>query len=94
LARAMWNGAVLADSDDIVVIEGNRYFPLASIDGRYFESSDRHTTCYWKGQASYFDVVVDGERNPAAAWFYPTPLPAAEAVEDRVAFWHGVQVEP
>jgi len=91
--RAIWNGAVIAESDDTVVVEGNHYFPAAAVDEQYLASSDRHTTCYWKGVASYYDVVVDGEVNQAAAWYYPDPSGAAMQIKDRVAFWKGVRVE-
>ncbi len=90
--KAIWNGAVLAHSDDTVVVDGNHYFPSDSIDAAFFEDSDTHTTCSWKGLASYKTVVVGGERNADAAWFYPEPMEGAEMVTDRVAFWHGVEV--
>jgi len=90
--KAIWNGAVLAQSDDTVVVEGNHYFPAASITTEYVEESSSHTRCPWKGTASYRTVVVDGERNPDAAWFYPEPKDAAAQIRDRVAFWKGVQV--
>jgi uncharacterized protein (DUF427 family) len=90
--KAIWNGAVLAHSDDTVVVDGNHYFPADSIDATLFEDSDTHTTCSWKGLASYKTVVVGGERNADAAWFYPEPLAAAAMVTDRVAFWRGVEV--
>ena len=90
--RAIWNGAVLAQSDDTVVVEGNHYFPADSIDASFFEDSDKHTTCSWKGEASYKTVVVDGERNADAAWFYPEPFEAASMVTDQIAFWRGVEV--
>jgi len=90
--KAIWNGATLARSDDTVVVEGNHYFPADSIDPSFFEESDTHTTCSWKGEASYKTVVVDGERNADAAWFYPEPFEAASMVADRVAFWRGVTI--
>ena len=90
--KAIWNGAALAESDDTVVVEGNHYFPLSSIKREYFRNSDTHTSCYWKGQASYYDIVVDGKVNKDAAWYYPTPSEAAKQIQDRVAFWRGVQV--
>lgn len=92
--KAIWNGAVLAESDRTEVVEGNHYFPADSIDRTYFEPSDKHTTCPWKGLASYYHVVVNGQRNEDAAWYYPEPKPAARQVEGRVAFWRGVRVEP
>lgn len=93
MVRASWNGAVVAESDDTVVVEGNHYFPLSALDPSLVAPSDHHTTCPWKGVASYFDLVVDGHRNAGAAWYYPTPKAGAEAVADRVAFWRGVTVE-
>ncbi len=90
--KAIWNGATLAQSDDTVVVDGNHYFPADSIDAALFEDSETHTTCSWKGLASYKTVVVDGERNADAAWFYPEPMDGATMVADRIAFWHGVEV--
>jgi len=92
MARAMWNDTVLAESDDTVVVEGNHYFPLESLDQDKLRSSDHRSVCPWKGEASYFDVV-DGDANPAAAWYYPTQKPAAAEIAGRVAFWRGVRVE-
>lgn len=91
--KATWQNAVLAESDDTVVVEGNHYFPAEAINREYFRESDTHTNCPWKGVASYYDVVVDGEVNKDAAWYYPTPKDAARQVKDRVAFWRGVKVE-
>ena len=91
--RAIWNNAVLAESDDTVVVEGNHYFPSDAIRGEFFRPSDRHTTCPWKGEASYYDVVVDGEVNKDAAWYYPEVKDAAAEIKGRVAFWKGVRVE-
>jgi uncharacterized protein (DUF427 family) len=90
--RAVWNGAVLAESDDTVVVEGNHYFPVESLRREYFTASRTHTVCPWKGIASYYAVTVDGVTNPAAAWFYPHPTPLARKVKGRVAFWRGVDV--
>ncbi|MEU0507056.1 DUF427 domain-containing protein [Nocardia sp. NPDC005998] len=90
--RAVWNGIVLAESDDTVVVEGNHYFPVGSLNGEYFRDSDTHTVCGWKGLASYYTVEVEGAKNPDAAWYYPDPKPEAEQVRDRVAFWKGVDV--
>ncbi|HEU4319255.1 MAG TPA: DUF427 domain-containing protein [Acidimicrobiia bacterium] len=92
MARATWNGVVLAESDETLVVEGNHYFPRASINEEYFADSDTHTRCHWKGTASYLDVVVDGQTNADAAWYYPTPSDAAAEIKDRVAFWRGVKV--
>jgi len=91
--RAVWNGQVLAESDDTVVVEGNYYFPAESLRNEFFSGSDTHTVCPWKGLASYYTVTVDGEANADAAWYYPEPKPEAEHVRDRVAFWKGVKVE-
>lgn len=93
MAKAIWNGEVLAESDDTVVVEGNHYFPPESVNSELLTESDTHTRCYWKGTASYYDVVVDGETNSDAAWFYPTPSDAAAEIKDHVAFWRGVRVE-
>lgn len=92
MPTAVWNGATIAQSDDVVYVEGNAYFPRASLRAEHFEESSHHTACPWKGRASYMHVVVDGDRNENAAWYYPNPLPAAHEVRDRVAFWHGVEV--
>jgi len=92
--RAIWNGTVVAESDDIVVIEGNAYFPESSLAVKYFRPSARHTVCGWKGVCSYYDLVVDGEENVGAAWYYPTPKPGAQRLARRVAFCRGVMVEP
>lgn len=94
MATATWNGTVLAESDDTVVVEGNHYFPPGSVRAELFEDSATTTTCPWKGEASYRDVVVDGERNADAAWYYPTPKDAAAEIKDHVAFWNGVEVSP
>jgi len=90
--KATWNNVVLAESNETVVVEGNHYFPADAIKQEYFQNSDSHSHCGWKGDASYYDVVVNGEVNKDAAWYYPDPKPAAEEVKDRVAFWHGVVV--
>jgi uncharacterized protein (DUF427 family) len=92
MMKAIWNGAVLAESDRTVVVEGNHYFPPASTSRQYFRPSETHTTCHWKGEASYYDVVVDGKVNHDAAWYYPEPSDAAKQIKDHVAFWKGVQV--
>ena len=91
--KALWNNAVLADSDQTIVIEGNHYFPPDSIKRQYFEPSDTHTFCPWKGEASYYYVKANGEVNKDAAWYYPDPKPAAKEIKDYIAFWHGVKVE-
>ena len=93
MAKALWNGAVLAESDRYESVEGNVYFPPTAIKREYFQSSDTHTTCPWKGVASYYHVVVDGKTNADAAWFYPMPKDAAKQIKDHIAFWKGVAVE-
>jgi uncharacterized protein (DUF427 family) len=93
MAKAKWNGATLAESDRFEMVEGNVYFPEATLRREHLEPSDTHTTCGWKGVASYYDVVVDGKRNKDAAWFYPDPKPAAANIKGHVAFWKGVTVE-
>jgi uncharacterized protein (DUF427 family) len=93
MARAVWNGAVIAESDATVEIEGNQYFPPDSIDRALLRGSGTHTICPWKDTASYYDVVVDGQINADAAWFYPTTKDAAASIADYVAFWRGVRTE-
>jgi len=90
--KAIWNGAVLAESDHTIVIEGNHYFPEDSINKEYFQPSETHTVCGWKGTASYYDVVAGGATNKDAAWFYPEAKPEAKEIENYVAFWKGVEV--
>ena len=92
--KATWNGAVIAESDDTVVVEGNHYFPEAAVRSEHLRPSATHTTCAWKGVASYYDVVVDGQVNKDAAWYYPEPTDAAKMILGRIAFWKGVRVEP
>jgi uncharacterized protein (DUF427 family) len=94
MARAKWNGAVLAESDTCKRIEGNLYFPASSINRAHLEESEHTSFCGWKGKANYYHVVVDGERNDNAAWYYAEPKQAAKEVEGCVAFWRGVVVEP
>jgi uncharacterized protein (DUF427 family) len=94
IMKAIWNGVVIAESDDGVVVEGNYYFPLESVEKQYLAEAQTQSVCPWKGVASYYDVVVDGKTNKDAAWYYPTPKPGAEQVKDRVAFWRGVRVVP
>lgn len=93
MPRAVWNGETLAESDDTVVVEGNQYFPIESVNTEYLQDSDSHTRCFWKGVASYYDIVVDGQRNSDAAFYYPDPSKAAQKIKDHVAFWRGVKVE-
>jgi uncharacterized protein (DUF427 family) len=92
MMKAIWNGAVLAESDQTIVVEGNHYFPPDAIHGEHFQDSNTHTTCPWKGVASYYNVVVDGQANKDAAWYYPSPKQAAKQIAGYVAFWRGVQV--
>ncbi|HEY5578657.1 MAG TPA: DUF427 domain-containing protein [Acidimicrobiia bacterium] len=93
MPRATWNGAVLAESDDTIVVEGNLYFPPADLNWEFLQPNDRHTTCWWKGVASYYDVVVGGQTNHSSAWTYPEPSEKAAQIKDYVAFWNGVRVE-
>jgi len=93
MAKATWNGIVLAESDSTVVVEGNQYFPPESVKREFFTESKTHTTCPWKGLASYYSVVVNGQTNPDAAWYYPVPKDAAKEITGYVAFWKGVSVE-
>ncbi len=90
--KATWKGRVLAESEATLVVEGNHYFPTDSINRQFFRESRTQTLCPWKGEASYYDVVVGGEVNRDAAWYYPEPKPAAAEIRDRVAFWRGVDV--
>jgi len=91
--KATWNGVVLAESDATIEVEGNQYFPPDTINREYFQPSDTHTLCGWKGEASYYNVVVNGEVNKDAAWYYPETKPAADEIKGHVAFWRGVKVE-
>ena len=91
--KAIWNNTVVAESDDTIVIENNHYFPADAIKVEFFEASIAHTSCPWKGQASYYSLRVNGEHNKDAAWFYPEPKDAAKEIKGRVAFWKGVKVE-
>lgn len=91
--KATWNGALIAQSDDTVLVEGNHYFPDSALDRAYVSFSNHKTRCPWKGQANYYSLVVDGNMNPDAVWYYADPLPEAESIRGRVAFWKGVQVE-
>lgn len=93
MAKAVWNGVVLAESDSYETVEGNVYFPPESINKTYFKESGKTSNCPWKGLASYWTIVVDGAENADAAWYYPTPKEAAANIKDHVAFWRGVSVE-
>lgn len=92
MIKAVWNGTVLAESENTVVVEGNHYFPREALNWQYFKESKTHTTCPWKGVASYYTIEVNGQQNRDAAWFYPQPSRAASQIKDHVAFWRGVQV--
>ena len=92
VAKAVWKSVVLAESDDFVIVENNYYFPPGSINPEYFKKSDTHTTCHWKGVASYFDIDVNGEINKDAAWYYPVPNEKAIHIKDFVAFWRGIAI--
>jgi uncharacterized protein (DUF427 family) len=93
MAKAIWENTVLAESDKTIEVEGNQYFPPEAIKREYFHPSNQHTTCPWKGLASYYNLDVQGKRNANAAWFYPEPKPAANKIKGYVAFWKGVKVE-
>ena len=90
--KAIWNDTVLAESDETIVVEGNHYFPPEAINQRYFHDSSMHTVCPWKGTASYYDIVVDGQVNQGGAWYYPSPSQAAKQIEGYIAFWRGIRV--
>ena len=93
MAKAIWNDVVLAESDGTEVVEGNKYFPPDSVNREYFKESDHTTVCPWKGDASYYNIEVNGQVNVNAAWYYPRPKPAAKQITGFVAFWKGVKVE-
>lgn len=90
--KAIWNGKVIAESSDTIVIEGNHYFPADSVRKEYLKPTDTKTVCHWKGTASYYDLEVDGKTNDDAVWYYDNPSDLAKAVKDRVAFWKGVEI--
>ena len=97
--RAVWNGSVIAESDDTIVIEGNQYFPPDTVKKEFLKPSNHHTTCHWKGEASYYHVEVNGEINEDAAWYYPDPKAGSvekvgKDFKNFVAFWHGIEVKP
>jgi uncharacterized protein (DUF427 family) len=93
MPKAIWNDTVLAQSDACIVVEGNQYFPPDAIKKEYFQDSSTHTTCFWKGEASYYTIEVDGQQNKDAAWYYPHPKEKASHIKNYVAFWRGVRVE-
>lgn len=90
--KAVWNGQVLAESDETIVVENNHYFPLASLKIEFFSDSKKKTNCPWKGEASYYSINVEGQQNIDAAWFYADPKEAAREIKNRVAFWKGVEI--
>ncbi len=90
--KAIWNDTVIAESDETVVVEGNHYFPRKDIKSEYFKESATHSVCHWKGTASYYNVVVDGQENADAAWYYPEASELAKNIRDYIAFWKGVEV--
>lgn len=92
MKKAIWNGKVIAESDQTIVIEGNHYFPPSSIKDEFFKETDTHTVCPWKGTASYYSITVDGKENKDAAWFYPEVSPLAKSIKGYVGFWKGVEV--
>ncbi len=92
--KATWKNAILAESDNTIVVEGNHYFPPDSLSKEYFRESETHTTCSWKGIASYYNVLVDGEMNKDAAWYYPEPKEVVKTIKNYVAFWNGIKVVP
>ncbi|MEO6796855.1 MAG: DUF427 domain-containing protein [Candidatus Dormibacter sp.] len=94
MPKAVWNGVVIADSDQTIEVEGNQYFPPESIRREFLAQSTTHTRCPWKGLAGYYDIVVDGKTNRDGAWYYPAPSEAASQIKDHLAFWHGVRVMP
>ncbi len=91
--KAIWNGTIIAESDDIIHVEGNYYFPPQSVKTEFLTNSNTHTTCQWKGVASYYNVVVNGEVNKDAAWHYPSPSSLADKIKNHVAFWRGITIE-
>lgn len=90
--KAKWNNQIIAESDKTTLVENNHYFPVNSIKKEYFEKNSTHTTCPWKGEASYFDIVVDNEKNNDAAWYYPNPKDAAKHIKGMIGFWKGVEI--
>lgn len=93
MAKAVWNGKIVAESDTTVTVEGNVYFPESAVKREYLRPSSTTSTCPWKGQAKYYTVFIDGQENPDAAWYYPNPKPAARNIKGHIAFWRGVEIE-
>lgn len=92
MPKAVWNGVILAESEKTIVVEGNHYFPYHTIRQEYFQPNSSHTICPWKGIASYYDIVVNGQINRGGAWYYPDPKPAALSIKDHIAFWKGIRI--
>lgn len=92
MVKAIWNNIVIAESDETIIVEGNHYFPMESVHQDFLRPSEQHSTCFWKGVASYYDIVAGGKSNPAAAWYYPEPSKLAQHIKGYIAFWKGVQV--
>lgn len=90
--KAIWNGKIIAESDKTIAVENNHYFPANSITQEFFENSNHHTTCNWKGEASYYNIIVDGKTNTDSAWYYPDPKSAAKNIKNYIAFWKGVEI--
>ena len=90
--KAIWNNTVIAESEDIVTVEGNHYFPINSIKKEFFKESTTKTLCPWKGSANYFSIEIDGKINADCAWYYPKPSFLAKKIKDRIAFWNGVEI--
>jgi uncharacterized protein (DUF427 family) len=93
MAKAVWNGKVIAESEKFETVEGNLYFPESTVNREYLRSSSTTSTCPWKGQARYYTILIDGQENPDAAWYYPDPKPAARNIKGHIAFWRGVEIE-
>jgi uncharacterized protein (DUF427 family) len=93
MAKAIWENTVLAESDRTIEIEGNQYFPPDAVRQEFLKPNDHHTTCPWKGLASYYDIEINGKKNSSAAWYYPEPKPPANQIKNYVAFWRGVKIE-
>lgn len=93
MAKAMWKDKIIAESDEYEVVEGNIYFPDESVNKSYLQESDTTSTCPWKGKAKYYHIIIDGEINKDAAWYYPEPKPAAQKIKNHIAFWKGVEVQ-
>ena len=93
MVKAVWNEKVIAESDNTEIVEGNQYFPEEDVKKEFLKKSNHHTTCPWKGEASYYDVVVGGKVNKNAAWYYPEPKKAAMNIKNHIAFWKGIEIK-